>query len=111
MLIKVKPARGPVARNAIGYRIFGHRPRWSFLSVLFIDLFVRNCRVVATNRTRPLGECPLHAAVHLLARTDFPSLKRRAIETLQLNLGYRSNQSCVHCHVNAGPHRTEERTD
>jgi radical SAM/Cys-rich protein len=38
-------------------------------------------------------------------------LQRRAIETLQLNLGYRCNQSCVHCHVNAGPDRTEEMTE
>ncbi len=53
----------------------------------------------------------MHATVHLLARTDFPRLKRRAIETLQLNLGYRCNQSCVHCHVNAGPNRTEEMTE
>ena len=52
----------------------------------------------------------MHATLHLLTRTDFPRLKRRAIETLQLNLGYRCNQSCVHCHVNAGPSRTEEMT-
>jgi len=52
----------------------------------------------------------VHATVHLLTRTDFPRLKRRAIETLQLNLGYRCNQSCVHCHVNAGPNRKEEMT-
>lgn len=29
------------------------------------------------------------------------------VDTLQLNLGYLCNQSCVHCHVNAGPNRTE----
>ena len=52
----------------------------------------------------------MHATVHLLTRTDFPRLKRRTIETLQLNLGYRCNQSCVHCHVNAGPNRKEEMT-
>jgi len=52
----------------------------------------------------------VHATVHLLTRTDFPPLERRAIETLQLNLGYRCNQSCVHCHVNAGPNRKEEMT-
>jgi radical SAM/Cys-rich protein len=52
----------------------------------------------------------MHATLHLLALTAFPSLTRRAIETLQLNLGYRCNQSCVHCHVNAGPSRTEEMT-
>ena len=27
--------------------------------------------------------------------------------TLQVNLGYRCNQSCAHCHVNAGPSRPE----
>src|SRR5439155_1837670 len=27
---------------------------------------------------------------------------------LQVNVGYRCNQSCFHCHVNAGPNRTEE---
>ncbi|MBU6271223.1 MAG: arsenosugar biosynthesis radical SAM protein ArsS [Betaproteobacteria bacterium] len=43
----------------------------------------------------------------LLAKTDFPALKRRRLETLQVNLGYRCNQSCLHCHVNAGPNRTE----
>src|SRR6185369_11057756 len=29
------------------------------------------------------------------------------LETLQVNLGYKCNQSCLHCHVNAGPTRTE----
>ena len=52
----------------------------------------------------------MHATLHLLTRTDFPRLERRAIETLQLNLGHRCNQSCVHCHVNAGPNRKEEMT-
>ena len=51
---------------------------------------------------------PMHATLPLLARTDFPALRRRAVETLQVNLGYRCNQSCVHCHVAAGPNRTEE---
>ena len=50
----------------------------------------------------------MHATLSLLAKTDFPPLERRALDTLQVNLGYRCNQSCLHCHVNAGPHRTEE---
>lgn len=29
------------------------------------------------------------------------------METLQVNLGYLCNLSCTHCHVNAGPNRTE----
>lgn len=43
----------------------------------------------------------------LLLATDFPPIARRGLETLQLNLGYLCNMSCVHCHVNAGPTRTE----
>ena len=41
-------------------------------------------------------------------QSSFPSLTRGALQTLQVNLGYRCNLSCVHCHVNAGPSRTEE---
>ncbi len=43
----------------------------------------------------------------LLIATDFPPLERSALDTLQVNLGYLCNMSCVHCHVNAGPTRTE----
>ena len=44
----------------------------------------------------------------LLIKTEFPAIRRRQIETLQANLGYRCNQSCVHCHVAASPQRSEE---
>jgi len=50
----------------------------------------------------------VHATLPLLKVTDFPPLRRRAVETLQVNLGYTCNQTCVHCHVNAGPNRTEQ---
>ena len=49
----------------------------------------------------------MHATLPLLAGTDFPAIRRRRLETLQVNLGYVCNQTCVHCHVNAGPKRTE----
>ena len=49
----------------------------------------------------------MHATLPLLEATTFPALRRGALTTLQVNLGYRCNQSCVHCHVNAGPNRTE----
>jgi radical SAM/Cys-rich protein len=49
----------------------------------------------------------VHATLPLLRRHAFPAVRRRALETLQVNVGYRCNQSCVHCHVNAGPQRTE----
>ncbi|MGZ5172648.1 MAG: arsenosugar biosynthesis radical SAM (seleno)protein ArsS [Burkholderiales bacterium] len=50
----------------------------------------------------------MHPTLPLLEATDFPQIARRKLETLQVNLGYKCNQSCVHCHVNAGPARTEQ---
>ncbi len=44
----------------------------------------------------------------LLDKIRFPAIRRGKLETLQINVGYRCTQSCVHCHVNAGPNRTEE---
>ena len=52
----------------------------------------------------------MHATLPLLATSTFPALHRCSVETLQVNLGYRCNQSCLHCHVNAGPQRKEEMT-
>jgi radical SAM/Cys-rich protein len=49
----------------------------------------------------------MHATFPLLRDTDFPRIRRRELETLQVNLGYRCNQTCQHCHVNAGPTRKE----
>lgn len=49
----------------------------------------------------------MHATLPLLKQTDFPAIKRGPVRTLQANLGYRCNQSCLHCHVNAGPKRKE----
>ena len=44
----------------------------------------------------------------LLEQIAFPPIRRGRLDTLQVNLGYRCNQSCVHCHVGASPNRTEE---
>ncbi len=49
----------------------------------------------------------MHATLPLLQDTEFPALHRGKLETLQVNLGYQCNQSCLHCHVNAGPGRKE----
>ena len=49
----------------------------------------------------------MHPTLPLLVATDFPALRRASLDTLQVNLGYKCNQSCLHCHVNAGPNRTE----
>lgn len=43
----------------------------------------------------------------LLFPSDFPQMTRRHVRTLQVNLGYRCNLSCRHCHVDAGPSRAE----
>lgn len=49
----------------------------------------------------------MHDTLPLLQDTDFPALRRRKLSILQANLGYVCNQTCLHCHVNAGPKRKE----
>ena len=49
----------------------------------------------------------MHATLPRLEVSDFPAIHRNRLDTLQVNLGYKCNQSCLHCHVNAGPTRTE----
>jgi radical SAM/Cys-rich protein len=49
----------------------------------------------------------MHATLPLMNEFAFPAIDRRRTETLQVNLGYKCNQACLHCHVNAGPTRTE----
>ena len=49
----------------------------------------------------------MKSTIELLEHTDFPAIKRRELTTLQVNMGYLCNMSCVHCHVAASPYRTE----
>ena len=49
----------------------------------------------------------MHDTLPLLKKIRFPAISRTRLETLQVNLGYKCNQSCLHCHVNAGPNRLE----
>ena len=44
----------------------------------------------------------------LLLGKGFPKITRNSLEILQVNLGYKCNLSCTHCHVNAGPSRSEQ---
>ena len=53
----------------------------------------------------------MHDTLPLLKKIRFPALRRARLDTLQVNLGYKCNQSCLHCHVNAGPNRTEMMDD
>ena len=49
----------------------------------------------------------MHETLPYLEPSDFPTSVRHQPEVFQLNLGYLCNLSCIHCHVNAGPTRTE----
>ncbi len=49
----------------------------------------------------------MHKVYPLIRKTNFPSIRRKTLEILQVNLGYKCNQRCLHCHVNAGPNRKE----
>ena len=42
-----------------------------------------------------------------LADHALPELRRAAVTTLQVNAGKRCDLACHHCHVEAGPKRTE----
>ena len=46
-----------------------------------------------------------------MLKTNFPQIKRDYLETLQINIGYKCNQACSHCHVDASPSRTEMMSD
>ena len=52
----------------------------------------------------------MHPTLPRLQPSDFPAIRRGALDTLQVNLGYLCNQQCLHCHVAAGPKRTEVMT-
>ena len=44
----------------------------------------------------------------LLNHFGFPAVRRDVLETVQVNVGLRCNQQCLHCHVSASPRRTEQ---
>jgi radical SAM/Cys-rich protein len=46
-----------------------------------------------------------------LERRSLPALERRSVSTVQVNVGKLCNQACHHCHVDAGPKRTEQMTE
>jgi hypothetical protein len=62
-------------------------------------------------KTQSLGlKNPIMPFKSILAQHDL-KLVRRATATLQINLGFLYNQTCRHCHLNAGPGRTKENID
>ena len=64
-------------------------------------------RVTKSNRDLLAGDWPRFSDV--LDEHAF-LLERRRLTTLQVNVGKLCNQTCRHCHVEAGPTRTEQMT-
>ncbi len=64
----------------------------------------------ASAQRKLLDELSLPAFDQALQQAGLWPLKRNAVEVLQLNLGKLCNQTCRHCHVDAGPDRTEVMT-
>ena len=57
---------------------------------------------------RRLAELPLRRSfAAALESAGLYPLRPRAAEILQINVGKKCNQTCHHCHVDAGPDRTE----
>ena len=49
----------------------------------------------------------MHDFAATLGEHGLAPLRREAVRTLQINVGKLCNQACHHCHVDAGPKRTE----
>jgi radical SAM/Cys-rich protein len=63
--------------------------------------------IAAAGALRARTPDPMHATLPQLLERPFPAISRLGVDSLQANLGYRCNQRCAHCHVAAGPERTE----
>jgi len=53
---------------------------------------------------------PIPSFTETLASRAIPALSRKSPRTIQVNVGKLCNQACHHCHVDAGPRRTEQMT-
>ncbi len=49
----------------------------------------------------------MHDTLPYLNQMEFPVIDRNELDTVQINIGLKCNQQCVHCHVNSSPKRTE----
>lgn len=74
------------------------------------SLLAQHDLLSATSEQRRVLEDPGSALPFFsdkMARSGSPELRSSEPEVLQLNLGRMCNQTCVHCHVDAGPDRKE----
>ena len=66
----------------------------------------------AAEQCAVLDHLPLGGTfLDVLKAAHLPALARAATTVLQINLGKRCNQTCRHCHVDAGPDRKEVMND
>jgi radical SAM/Cys-rich protein len=56
----------------------------------------------------PVPSTGADAFARVVAGHGLAPLRRATLTTLQANLGMRCNMACLHCHVEAGPQRTEQ---
>jgi radical SAM/Cys-rich protein len=59
------------------------------------------------SQQRLLADLPLRLFAEAVAMAEPEPLRARRVEVLQINVGKRCNQTCRHCHVDAGPDRSE----
>ena len=57
-----------------------------------------------------LEDLPLRSFAGAVASAGHRPLRANGVEVLQINVGKRCNQTCQHCHVDAGPDRKEVMT-
>src|SRR2546426_8484030 len=60
-----------------------------------------------TFQQRLLADLPLRPFAEAVAMAEPGPLRAHRVEVLQINVGKRCNQTCRHCHVDAGPERPE----
>ena len=73
------------------------------LSDSFFQLKVLNGKEIVDSKFPDFSE--------KLSKNGFPVLAPSTLEIFQLNIGKLCNQTCSHCHVDAGPDRKEENMD
>lgn len=78
------------------------------MSRIIPTLVKQNHLLAKTEEQRQLLEAlPLRAFTETMGNADHQPLRANGVEVLQINVGKRCNQTCRHCHVDAGPDRKE----
>lgn len=70
----------------------------------------RRCKIPFLISTKDCEPLPIAPFSKRLKESGLFPLFATAIDVLQINVGRRCNLTCKHCHLDAGPHRTETMT-